>query len=234
MMGQQEKILLLVWSVQILTWQFPGPLFNAQHSNGGIREALTRAMACIILSALVSGSISLSMINGFLCLLGFFLTRKDLVEKSNISRMAAISACPLLCIGLIQSSRIVDTYQPVLGNLMNYPQEFYVLQAILMVHVFQIPAWLAIITGNQEGAQTKFQESWRREEQWVNFAERSLFILSGFLGSFLPLGISIILRLIWMFIFRRDHLQLRLTLAFTGICSIVISSRLLFSVPFLP
>jgi hypothetical protein len=117
---------------------------------------------------------------------------------------------------------------------MNYPQEFYVLQAILMVHVFQIPAWLAIITGNQEGAQTKFQESWRREEQWVNFAERSLFILSGFLGSFLPLGISIILRLIWMFIFRRDHLQLRLTLAFTGICSIVISSRLLFSVPFLP
>lgn len=234
MMGQQEKILLLLWSVQILTWHFPGPLFNTLHSPGVIREALTRAMACMILSVLVSGSFSLSIINGFLCLLGFFLTRKYLAEKSHIYRMAVISACPLLCIGLIESSRIVDTYQPVLGNLMNFPQEIYVLQAILMVHVFQIPAWLAVITGNQEGAQTEFKQSWIREEQWVNFAERSLFILSGFLGSFLPLGISIILRLIWMFIFRRDHLQLRLTLAFTGICSIVILSRLLFSVPFLP
>jgi hypothetical protein len=140
----------------------------------------------------------------------------------------------LLCMLFIQSSAFFIEQKSNIETIMNLSPEFYVIQVILVVHLFVIPGWIR--HAGKRFAPEKGNASTLiiQEEQWINFFERSLYLIAGISGSYISLIIAMLVRILWLALFRRNQIALRLALAFFGIFSIVVFSRALFATAFLP
>jgi len=234
-MLQKEKVLLLLWGVQLLCSAFPGPLFPFFSGLKSEKQMWWRSGICFLLSGLFSGSVSYALLSSFICFTGFWAIRKLRQRPFLAGPLLEVALVFVLCILFLQlSSFLSEPLSPML-QMMDFAETFYVLQALMILHLFTIPFILNGISSvfcklRNETVDGK----WAFEEQWMNFSERSLLFVGGLTGSFIPMLTGIFLRLVWMAFFRRDKPMLRLVLAFAGIFLFVVSGRLIFSIPFLP
>lgn len=234
-MSQHEKAVLLLWGLQLLCLYFPGPLFRGGQSQNDLKNNLARSIILFASSLFISGWWLSSLVNGLLCGSVLGIIHFARLRNHFFSALAEYLAVILSCIALIKTSGQNEVPGGLADFLFQCHEEFYVLQAIFILHIFLIPAWLEGISERYLRMKAEIKnQSWKREEQWINFLERSLFFSSGYTGSLIPLVVAILLRLTWLLVFRRDHFQIRMILAFAGIFMFVLSSRILFSIPFLP